>query len=660
VADHLPYRPATGTIPTSPGVYRFRDAAGRVLYVGKAKSLRQRLSNYFAPLETLHERTRHMVTSASSVEWTVVRTEIEALHLEYTWIQEFSPPFNVRMKDDKSYPFMAVTLAEESPRVMVTRNRKIRGAKYFGPYPKVWAVNEAIELMIKVFPIRTCSPANYERAMKSGKPCFAGQIGKCGGPCSGKVSIEEHRAIVDDFVRFMESYDRRFILEFQDRMREAALDQRYEEAAQWRDRVSALENVLSKSAVVLDDSVAVDVIGLAEDELTASVQLFTVRGGRVRGVRGWVLDKEMDLDRSALVQQVLQQVYGGAADPPAAEVVLDELPDDAEALGEWLGELRGGRVTLRAPRRGAKRDILTTARVNAVEALKQYKLKRTSDYVARSDALGDLQEALGLDEAPLRIECYDISHLQGTGIVGSMVVFEDGLAKKSDYRRFNIASSTDDTDSIHQVITRRLAHLRGDDQPSAAETGAAARADAESGASTPPEAAAPASATDPEADLGVPRTRARFAYRPQLLLIDGGVPQVNAAKRALDESGVEGIAIAGIAKRLEELWLPGDDFPVILPRNSEALFLVQRLRDEAHRFAITAQRAKRRRDIGTQLADVPGLGPARTSALLRHFGSAARLRSASVEQLVEVPGVGEATARAVLEAIGRPGAEDGA
>lgn len=621
MAEDLDWRPRTGDIPTSPGVYRWYDAAGRLLYVGKAKSLRQRLQNYFAPLETLPDRTRRMVTTARRLEWTVVGNDTEALQLEYTWIQEYAPPFNVRLKDDKSYPFMAITLADEAPRVMVTRNPRIRGAKYFGPYPKVWAVNETIEQMIRVFPIRTCNDSDYRRAMSTGRPCFAGQIGRCGGPCSQTVTIAEHRQRVDAFVRFMETYDRSLLTELTEQMGTAASELRFEDAGRLRDRIRALESVLEKSAVVLPERDEVDVFGIAQDELSAAVQLFTVRRGRVRGVRGWALDKELDLDTPTLVRQTLQRVYGDEGLTPAREVIVPELPEDSTALESVFSTMRGALVTVRVAQRGAKSELAKRARVNALESLKQYRLQRINDYVARSDALADLQEALGMAEAPLRIEAYDVSHLQGTGIVASMVVFEDGLPKKRDYRRFSIANSRDDTDSIHQVITRRLEHL--DEDP-----------------------------VTPEPD----GTRRRFAYRPQLLLIDGGQPQVAAAKRAMDEAGVTGIALAGIAKRLEELWLPDDPFPVILPRESEALFLVQRLRDEAHRFAITAQRRTRSRSITTQLSEVPGLGPARIRALLRHFGSVARLRSADETELTAVPGIGPGMASTIRTAI-RPNAQ---
>lgn len=633
MTTYLEWRPRARDIPTSPGVYRWLDENGRILYVGKAKNLRSRLSNYFAPVETLHERTRAMVTSAAEVRWTVVNSEREALQLEYSLIKEYEPPYNVRLKDDKSYPYLVVTLADEAPRVLVSRNRKIRGARYFGPFPKVWAVNEAINLMLQVFPIRTCNDSNYRRAMQSGKPCFAGQIGRCGGPCSQRVTIEEHREMVNRFIQFMSTYDRRFADQLKADMARASAELRFEDAAAHRDRLSALETLLEKSAVVLPDSPDTDVYGLIEDELSAAVQLFLVRNGRVRGVRGWVLDKELDVDRGTLMQQVLQDVYGEQNETPAKEIIVPTLPEDTEALAEVLSELRGSRVQLRTAQRGAKADLLRTAGINAMEALKQYKLRRTADFVARTDALNDLRDSVGMTESPLRIEAFDVSHLQGTGIVASMVVFEDGLPKKRDYRRFNIADSTDDTDSIYQTLMRRLAYLRDKDSETAEADEDGAR----------------------KTDDGTPivATKQRFAYRPQLLLIDGGQPQVNAAARALRDSGVTDIAVVGIAKRLEELWLPEDPFPVILPRTSEALFLVQRIRDEAHRFAIQAQRSSRRRDINSQLSEVPGVGPSRTRALLKTFGSVTRLRAATADEIAAVPGIGMETARAIVRAIGR-------
>ncbi|WP_309128610.1 excinuclease ABC subunit UvrC [Microbacterium sp.] len=615
MADVLPYKPRVGEIPTDPGVYRFRDKDGRVLYVGKAKNLRQRLSNYFAPLRTLHERTRRMVTTAASVEWTVVATDVDSLQLEYMWIKEFDPPFNVRYRDDKSYPFMAITLGDEAPRVMVTRNRRIPGARYFGPYPKVWAVHETIDLMVKAFPIRTCSDASYKRAMQTGRPCFPGQIGKCGGPCSMKVTIEEHRAMVDDFVAFMAGGDERFTRELTKRMHAASAAMDYEAAAKHRDKLLAIEAVLGKSALVLPSDEDADLFGIAEDELAAAVQHFVIRGGRVRAVRAVTLDKELDISGGELVEQVLQRAYGDASDVPR-RVLVPTLPPDAPELEQWLRGRRGRKVEIAVAQRGQRAELMRTATLNAQQALLRHKTRRTSDYVARTQALTDLQEALGMEEAPLRIECFDISHLGGTNVVASMVVFEDGLPRKDQYRSFNIAETTDDTDSMYQVLMRRLARV---DAPS----------------------------DEGEAEEQEGRRKPRFAYRPQLLIVDGGRPQVQAAARALEDSGHTEIALCGIAKRLEEIWLPGDDFPVILPRTSEALYLVQRLRDEAHRFAITHQRRRRRRDISTVLSEIPGLGEARIKALLKHFGSVAALRAATAAQVSEVNGIGPALAASI-------------
>ncbi|MBM7504863.1 excinuclease ABC subunit UvrC [Agromyces aurantiacus] len=631
--EGVPYRPRPGEIPTRPGVYRFRDADGRVLYVGKAKNLRARLSNYFAPLYSLHERTRRMVLSAASVEWTVVASDVEALNLEITWINELKPPFNVRFKDDKSYPYLVVTLGDEAPRAMVSRKRGIPGARYFGPYPKMWAVTEMLEILIKLFPIRTCKDSDYRRAMASGKPCFAGQIGRCFGPCSGKVTIEEHRANVDRFVAFMQNQDPRILRDLERDMRAAATALDYETAARKRDQLQAATAFFEKSAVVLGDRVDLDVFGIEHDELAAAVHLFMVRGGRIRGERSWTVDKELDVPFGELVGFVVENAYGEEV-TPAREVIVPELPDDAEALEAWLTGLAGRNVQLRVAQRGAKAQLLATATQNAKQSLMLYKTRRSADFTTRSQALEDIQQALGMAEAPLRIECFDVSHLSGTNIVASMVVFEDGLPRKDEYRRFTIPQSTDDTDSIHQVLTRRLAYL------------AAPSTDGDGGAGG-------------DGDGGRQR-RAKFAYRPNLLVVDGGQPQVAAAERALRESGVEGVSLCGIAKRLEEIWTPGSDFPVILPRNSDALFLFQRVRDEAHRFAITHQRQRRKRDIGTVLSEIPGLGPARVKALLKHFGSVARLRGADEAAIAEVPGIGPALAasiRARLEGEAAPAAD---
>jgi excinuclease ABC subunit C len=639
MSDTVTWRPKAGEIPTAPGVYRFRDEGGRVLYVGKANSLRARLANYFQPLRSLHERTRRMVLSASSVEWTVVGSEFEALQLEYTWIKEFDPPFNVKFRDDKSYPYLAITLGEPVPRVLVTRNKNLKGARYFGPYTKVWAIRETVDLMLKAFPMRSCSDATYKRAEQTGRPCLLGDIGKCAAPCVGRVSKEEHKSIALDFASFMGGNDSRYTAEVSKKMLAASQEMDYESAARYRDQLSALENALSKSSVVLSDEVDADIFGIAHDELAAAVQQFIVRGGRIRGVRGWVVDKELDLELPELVDTVLQNAYGDQE--PPREILVPALPDDTAELELFLTDLRTapGKVALRVAQRGDKAALALTVSTNARNALMLYKTRRSGDFVARSQAMADIQEALGMSDAPLRMECYDVSHLSGTNIVASMVVFEDGLPRKDQYRRFSIAESTDDTESIYQTLMRRLAHL--DEEPDAGEAAEAAIA----------------LSTDATVVVGaddVAVERKRFAYRPNLLIVDGGQPQVAAAQRALDDSGVTGIQLCGIAKRLEEIWLPDSDYPVILPRNSDALFMFQRIRDEAHRFAITYQRQRRKSDTTSKLAEIPGLGQKRVSELLKHFGSVTRLRQATVEQITEVKGIGTALAQQIVDGLRNP------
>ena len=642
MSDTVTWRPKAGEIPQQPGVYRFRDATQRVLYVGKAKNLRARLSNYFAPLASLHERTRRMVLSAASVEWTVVGTEFEALQLEFTWIKEFDPPFNVQFRDDKSYPYLAITLGEDVPRVLVTRNRNHKGARYFGPYTKVWAIRETVDIMLKAFPMRSCSESTYKRAEQTGRPCLLGDIGKCAAPCVGRVSKEEHKSIALDFASFMAGNDSKYVGEVSKRMKAAAVVQDYESAAKFRDQLGALETALSKNTVVLSEDVDADIFGIAHDELAAAVQQFTVRGGRIRGVRSWVVDKELDLELEELVETVVHNAYD-ELDPPRL-VVVPKLPDDAAELETWLTELRtergvgSGRVVMRVAQRGELAALALTVATNARNALILYKTRRSGDFVARSQALADIQDALGMDDAPLRMECYDVSHLSGTNIVASMVVFEDGLPRKDQYRRFSIPESTDDTESIYQTLSRRLAHI--DDDP--ASTVATALSAAQPGYS-----ADAGGAVEP----GSTPARPRFAYRPNLLIVDGGQPQVAAAARALEDAGITGITLCGIAKRLEEIWLPGNDYPVILPRNSDALFLIQRIRDEAHRFAITYQRQRRKRDVGSVLSEIPGLGPARVKELLRHFGSVTQLRAAEPTAIAEVKGVGTVIAQTIFEKL---------
>ncbi len=630
MADHIVWRPKTGEIPTDPGVYRFTDAKGRVLYVGKAKNLRQRLQNYFQPLTSLHERTQRMVLTASGVTWTVVNSDFEALQLEWTWIKEFDPPFNVQYKDDKTYPYAVITLGDAVPRVFTTRTKGIPNARYFGPYSRAWAIRDSIDVLLKAFPMRSCSDGVYARAKASGRPCLLGDIGKCAAPCVGRISQAEHKAIAIDFAAFLGGNDQTFVREIERRMAEAAQAQQYELAAQYRDQMQAMKWALEKNAVVLDQDVDADFFGIVDDELTAAVQLFTVRGGRIRAVRAWTVDKELDIPLPELVESTVETAYSDADVPVPPRVFVPVLPDDAASLSAWLSARRGTKVELSVAKRGERAALAKTVEENARQALALYKTRRSTDFVTRSNALAELQDALGLDEAPLRIECYDVSHLAGTNVVASMVVFEDALPRKDQYRKYSIAETTDDTDSVRQVLTRRLARL-SDDEP---------RGSSEDRGSS-------------DDEVGVSRPRKRFAYRPQLLLIDGGQPQVAAAKEALDAAGpaAQGIAVVGIAKRLEELWLPDADFPVILPRNSEALFLVQRLRDEAHRFAIGYQRSTRKRDLRSVLEEIPGVGPARVKELIRHFGSVAAVRGASEEAIAEVRGIGETTAKAIIERL---------
>jgi excinuclease ABC subunit C len=637
VADPTSYRPAPGTIPVEPGVYRFRDATGRVIYVGKAKSLRSRLNSYFADLSALHPRTRQMVTTAASVEWTIVNTEVEALQLEYNWIKEFDPRFNVRYRDDKSYPSLAVTLNEEYPRLQVMRGPKKAGVRYFGPYAHAWAIRETLDLLLRVFPARTCSNGVFKRAGQIGRPCLLGYIGKCSAPCVGRVSAAEHRAIVEDFCDFMAGKTESMIRRLERQMAEASSNLEFERAARLRDDLGALRRSMEKQAVVLTDGTDADVVAFATDELSAAVQVFHVRSGRVRGQRGWVVDSTAGLnDESSLgelVEQFALQFYGQPDAVVPREVLVPELPEDHQALAELLSEIRGSRVSLRVPQRGDKRALMQTVERNAEQAFLQYKLRRASDLTARSQALAELQEALSMPDAPLRIECFDISHVQGTNVVASMVVFEDGLARKSEYRRFTMQSSGGDTDWIAEVIRRRFARQL---QEQAAELAAAPAW--ESGAEQKPVK--------------------RFAYPPNLVVVDGGAPQVAAAQNVLAELGITDVTLVGLAKRLEEVWVPDEDYPVILPRTSEALYLLQRVRDEAHRFAITFHRQKRSRSMTeSELTGIAGLGPARRKALLTRFGSLRQMRSASVDEIAAVPGFGPELAQRVAEALAASAAD---
>jgi excinuclease ABC subunit C len=653
VPDPSSYRPAPGTIPEAPGVYRFRDPTGRVIYVGKAKNLRNRLNSYFADTWSLHARTQQMVTTAGSVDWVTVGTEVEALQLEFSWIKEFDPRFNVKYRDDKSYPFLAVTLNEEFPRLQVMRGAKRKGVRYFGPYSHAWAIRETLDLLLRVFPARTCSSGVFKRSGQIGRPCLLGYIGKCSAPCVGSVSADEHRQIVDDFCDFMAGRTDTFVKRLERDMMQASEELEFERAARLRDDIAALRRAMEKQTVVLGDGTDADVVAFAEDPLEAAVQVFHVRDGRVRGQRGWVVEKVEDLTTGDLVHHFCSQMYGegqGEGDVPR-ELLVPALPDDAAALGDWLSEHRGSHVSLRVPQRGDKRALLETVARNAGESLQRHKLRRSGDLTTRSKALDEIAEALGLGTAPLRIECFDVSQIQGTDVVASMVVFEDGLPRKSEYRRFTVrgnpdGSGMDDLSAMSEVMRRRFARYKAD-----------------AGASAPRDLPEPSSDLDdgeiatselPGIDplTGKPR---RFAYPPQLIVVDGGQPQVNAVATVMADMGITDVALCGLAKRLEEVWLPGDDFPVILPRTSESLYLLQRVRDEAHRFAITFHRERRsKRMTASALDGVPGLGETRRKALLRHFGSLKRLSAATPEEITEVPGIGRVTAEAVLATLNPP------
>ncbi len=639
MAPRVSYRPAPGSIPEQPGVYRFSDADNRVIYVGKAKSLRSRLNSYFGDPGGLHHRTRTMVQSAAKVEWTVVQTETEALQLEFSWIKEFDPRFNVKYRDDKSYPWLCVTLSEEFPRVMVGRGPKRKGNRYFGPYSHAWAIRETVDQLLRVFPMRSCRPGVFKNHQQIGRPCLLGYIGKCAAPCVGRVDADAHRDIVEDFCSFMASDGTTYVKRLEAQMRQASDDLEFERAGRLRDDIGALRKAMDRNAVVFEDRTDADVIALAEDPLEVAVQIFHVRGGRIRGERGWVADRMDDGGTDSLIESFLLQLYDEVdpADPdPTAvprEILVPELPTSLESITELLTQKRGSTVRIRVPQRGDKRVLMETVARNASEALIRHKTSRAGDLSTRNRALEEIQEALELPTAPLRIECYDISNLQGTEVVASMVVFEDGLPRKSEYRRFVIRSvdGQNDVAAMHEVITRRFRRMLDDRRATAA-------AGADDGA-------------DPEGPLlidpttGAPR---RFAYAPALVVVDGGPPQVAAAAAALDELGIHDVALCGLAKRLEEVWLPDSDVPVILPRTSEGLYLLQRLRDEAHRFAITHHRSRRSKSmVESLLDDVPGLGEVRRRTLLTHFGSLRKLRAATLEEIAEVPGFGPVLAAAI-------------
>ena len=619
----LAFRPEPGTIPTEPGCYLWRDRHGRVIYVGKAKSLRARLASYFGEWSTIHQRTRGMLETARSVEWIVVGSEVEALHLEYNLIKRHLPRYNVRYTDDKSYPYLAITVQEEVPRAMVRRNPKRDGTRYFGPYAHAYAIRETLDLLLRVYPVRTCSKGVFDRCRRTGRPCLLYHIGRCSAPCVGHVTEDRHRDLVEDLIGFLEGDTDEVTEELTERMHEEADKLNFESAARLRDQLHAVRTALEKQVMVTGRAEDFDAVHLYEDELEAAFQAFFVRRGRVVGRKGWTVDKVEDISTEELLSRFLLELGMERAEDLPRELVVPVQPADATILEDLLTELRleqardartTGRVRIRVPQRGEKRAFLDTVRENAAEAFHQHKLKRAKDFTARSQALHELQEALGLEEAPLRIECYDISTLQGTHSVASMVVMEDGLPRKSDYRRFKISGvvGQDDFAMMHEVISRRFRRFIEEESK--------------------------------------PVTERKFSYPPNLVIIDGGKGQLSAARRALDEVGIEGVEICSLAKRLEEVFLPDREESVLLPRSSEALYLIQRIRDEAHRFAITYHRTLRgKRMTESAFDEIPGVGPARRRALLDRFGSLAGVREASIEDLSQAAGVSNGIARKIYD-----------
>jgi excinuclease ABC subunit C len=630
----LAFRPDPGSIPDGPGCYQFKDGHGRVVYVGKAKSLRSRLGNYFQAWGSIAPRTRAMLEVARSVEWIVVDSEVEALHLEYTLIQRHRPRYNVRYRDDKSYPYLVLTTSEEVPRARVQRGRIAKGDRRFGPYAHAYAIRETLDLLLRVFPVRTCSQGVYDRAERTGRPCLLHHIDRCAAPCTGEVSHEEHRGLVDELGRFLDGDNAEVLRRLESEMHQAAERLEFEVAARRRDQLAAATRALERQQVVSDKPEDFDAIAVHEDELEAAVQAFFVRRGRLVGRKGWSVDKVEPLATSELLTSFILQLYAERVDEVPPQILVPEMPDDADALATLLAEQRRServgsrgrpiqRVRFHVPQRGGKLQFLTTVADNARESFERTRLKRAADFDSRSRALKELQEALDLEEAPLRIECFDISHLGGTEVVASMVVFEDGLPRKSDYRRFKLSNdANDDFAAMREVLYRRFKRLAQERAKPVLD------------------------------DEGQPR---KFAYPPNLVIVDGGAGQLSAALEGVAELPTDDVAFAGLAKRFEELYLPDRRQPVSLPRGSEALFLVQRIRDEAHRFAVSYQRQRRTRSVrSSELDDVPGVGPARRKALLEAFGSVAALRRASVEDLMSVPGVSSTIAETVHAHLHRP------
>jgi len=618
MADPQSYRPSN--LPSDPGVYRFFDKDEKVIYVGKAKNIKNRLSSYFG--SNLQIKTKKMVNTAVRVDWTLVKTEVEALQLEFTWIKQYSPDFNVQFKDDKSYPHLAIDLNSEFPRLFISRSKKIPGVRYFGPYSHAWALRSTFENLIKIYPVRTCSESNFKSAVRSKRQCLLGDIGKCAAPCVDWVSKDEHRKLASDLVNFLEKSPEEISIRIEDEMKTAAAAEEFEKAAKLRDQLEAVNKAFESTDRFLNENIDADVLAIHEEITHAALSQFIITAGRITGSRSWIVDRANLLEDEGIISAMLGKIY--AEIKPPSEILVDHLPEDAKVLEQWLSEQRGKNVSLIQPQRGEKLELVQTVKRNAHQSLIQYLSKRANDAAVSGSALAEIAEQLELAELPLRIECFDISNIQGTSMVASMVVFEDGQPKKSDYRRFSISDKAgfDDTRAMHHVITRRFKRYLDEKDIDIAE------ATAQGG------------------------QRPKFAYPPQLVVVDGGKPQVNAAAKALRELGITDVALCGLAKRLEEVWLPNNSEPIIFPRHSEALYLLQKLRDEAHRFAINFHRSKRSRVMLESLLDeVPGLGEIRRKSLLTHFGSVTALKAATVDELASVPGIGGKMAQTIVEQI---------
>ena len=618
MADPQSYRPSN--LPSDPGVYRFFDKDEKVIYVGKAKNIKNRLSTYFG--NNLQIKTRRMVNTAVRVDWTLVKTEVEALQLEFTWIKQYNPDFNVQFKDDKSYPHLAIDLKSEFPRLFISRSKKVPGVRYFGPYSHAWALRSTFETLIKIYPVRTCSESNFASAVRSKRQCLLGDIGKCAAPCVNWVTQEEHKKLANDLVNFLEKSPEEISVRIEKEMLEASQAQEYEKAGKLRDQLEAINKAYESTDRFLNENIDADVLAIHEEITHASLSQFNIVAGRITGSRSWVIDRANLLEDESIISAMLGKIYAESKPPP--EVLVDQLPQDSDSLQQWLTEQRGKSVNLIQPARGEKLDLVQTVKRNANQALIQYLSKRANDAAVSGSALAEIAEQLELAELPLRIECFDISNIQGTSMVASMVVFEDGQPKKSDYRRFSIDDDAgfDDTRAMHHVITRRFKRYLDEKDIDVAE------ATAQGG------------------------SRPKFAYPPQLVVVDGGKPQVNAAAKALRELGITDIALCGLAKRLEEVWLPNNSEPIIFPRHSEALYLLQKVRDEAHRFAINFHRSKRSKVMLESLLDqISGLGEVRRKSLLTHFGSVTALKSATLSELSAVPGIGEKMANTIIDQI---------